>query len=74
MDTLKMPINFQTQPRRRARNQCRPQAQSANPLSHPLNQHPQWMNFIQDLTATILDRYPDLRPPFHELLDRADLL
>ena len=67
----KMTLNFQTGP-------CEPRTRlrTANPgpSSLKLNRHPKWVEFLRLLGQMILDRHPDLRPPFLELLDRADLL
>ncbi len=45
-----------------------------SPQSLPLNRHPKWAAFLCKLGDMILDRHPDLRPPFLELLDQADLV
>ncbi len=69
-----MPLNVSNHRRQQSRNRPRRQQNNVNPRSCPLNEHPKWMAFVQDLGATILNRYPDLRQPFLELLDRADVL
>ena len=66
--TLNFDIPNQPEPRNRLR------AQQPDPRSLPLFKHPRWPSFIQNLGHAILDRYPEFRPQFLELLDEADLL
>jgi hypothetical protein len=74
MNTHKLPLNLLNQPRLQPVNRLRTPIASANPQLLPLNRHPKWVLFIQDLNETILKLIPNLHPPFLELLDRADLL
>ena len=66
--TLNFDIPNQPEPRSRFR------AKQPDPQSLPLHHHPKWMAFIHRFGHAILDRYPEFRPQFLELLDQADLL
>jgi len=74
MNTPKMPFNFHSHhlPERPPRSRFR--SASPHPGSLPLNQHPQWIPFVDKCAEKILMRFPEVRPHFLELLDFADLL
>ncbi len=69
-----MTRNFQNTHPPAQRSRLRIAANNPNPSSLPLNQHPQWTEFIDKLGEAVLTRHPDFRPHFLELLDYADLL
>ena len=54
--------------------QSRLREQQPELLSLPLRQHPKWMLFVQLCGRTLLMTNPEVRVPFLELLDQADLL
>ncbi len=72
MNTYTMTLNFNIP------NPSQPQsllrAQQPDSLSLPLRQHPKWMPFVQLCGRTLLMTNPEVRVPFLELLDQADLL